>query len=296
MYFDNRLNTALSRLIIEAAITTEQQLAVLRKSNTVFHGSNNNKPLSQYSDQELMQILEQVHTFFAAHAKFIPYIVYQIAKGNCNPHYLAEDRYRIIKVISDFQAVSRKANWTQSRNIYDFDSWRELEAEIDDFKNEQISSARYAVKKDVDSQILYTKTYVNKNQLHVAKLLGLPLTEAPWVQYWLRKILTPLGAYTYGRGTHWCTSTDPAKCEPGTHPATPYLRRGLYVIERASNDTPRSPIVQISDDQVMNKKDEGVGVGGFARTLYQFMMEIMQNKELPIDASARDAIANRLIQ
>jgi hypothetical protein len=252
-YFDTVLE---SELFLEAAISDEQWLGLLKKSR-VRYGP---RTLGEFSDEELMHIISELRSIIPPeHKKFAPFYVYQIARGNLSIGKITEDSSRIVGTVDRFIKQSRKGGWEGSRNIYDYPDWKELERITQD-KEE----ADYEQEQRVDSVIVHTEKYEDQNAAAIAAILGEQLEKVPYVQYWLRKIFTLEGAIKYGKGTIWCTtSTHPMYDEkPEKHPYnTTYKKGNLYIIEKATHDSPRRPILQISDrtNEVMNKSDGPVG-------------------------------------
>lgn len=278
-YMRLRIITAWCGILVEAAISDEQWLAVLKKS-TVRYGQ---RTLGQFEDDELYNLIEQVRQLVPQHQrKFAPYYIYQVARGNLVLSRLAEDGYRLNKTIDAFIKASRKAAWTGSKNLYDYNNWRELEQMLADH-----GLGDFGEQEDVQhSKILYTETFVDRNALVVAELLGEPIDEPPFVRYWLRRILTSQGAYKYGRGTQWCTAVDPAEFTGTGHPFECY--NALYILEKQTNDTPRRPIMQISGNQIMNKHD--VPIGGFNSQLCGFIGRAVRAAGEEMDEHTADAL------
>lgn len=252
MKFNEILDRAL--IIVETALTDEQWIKKLKKSNARIKKNGEQTRLKLLPDEDLQEIVDRIRSIVPAEQKkFAPYYLYQVAKGHLQPDRIAEDQYRISNTISKFIKLSRKKAWEGSKNLYDYDDWRQLEQTVKDN-----DTADY--KNESKSNVIYTKKYVDNNAAIAAQLLGKPLDEVPYVQYWIRKILTAEDAYKYGRGTTWCTATDPKKCDK--HPFNVYGL--LYIIEKKTNDTSRRPILQVSNQQVMNKTDQPIGRVGKA--------------------------------
>lgn len=253
----DRLDLLLDPILLEAAFRDEDYLPLFNKSNVRVGPKLTLKDLPPEQKLPIIQTVRAaINPQFRTYER---YFMIQVAKGYLNINRIEEDAARINKTIEGFIKFARKATWTGSKNIYDYDSWRKLEQTVVEVEEQ---TPEYI--KENESQILFTKRYEND----VLAMLLADEGEQPEVfQLWFRKILTGQAACKYGKGTTWCT-TDPET-------ATGYIQdEGLYIIELATPTEPRRPILQISGDQFMNAEDYAITMLG-AR-LRNFLGEVVQ--------------------
>lgn len=263
MSFHTRLTRT---LVMLEGKQTDELLRVL-KSSQVRYGD---RTLGQFDDDELMSILKEIMSVVPPQQqKFTRYYVYQVAAGHLPLRRIKEDAVRFSQTIDDFKVLSKKREWTGSRNIFDFDDWRKLETALLKLKN----AAQPAADDTQHAIVLYTDKFGaigHKNAVLVAELMGLPPPEQKWVQFWLRKILTPEGSSKYGKGTQWCTNTDLSNYpDPRQHPFHAYAP--LYILEKAANNRPRGPLMQFSRNDCNGRFD--VPVSKISGNLRQFLTE-----------------------
>ncbi len=199
--------------------------------------------------------------------KFEPYYMNQVLTGHLSVTKIDEDSERLNKTVAMFVKMSRKAVWDGEKDIFKYPDWRLLEQKLLEFADNFID---YDASQD--SVTLHKKSYTNNA---ISLLLGGP----PEVTtYWCRSVTTPEAASKYGKGTTWCTSSDPAPRgtpEYDRHYAHQYIKGGgLYIIEMQSPTKPRRPILQISGDQFMDVDDTPVSRLG--PRLKDFLLEVLK--------------------
>lgn len=238
--------------------------------------------------------------------KSISYWFYQIAKGNMPLQKLYEDSQRLINTIINFNKHSKKGQWKESKNLYDYDDWRTLEKLIVKFKSEII---KYEKDSSSYTQIIFTKSYdiSNKNINLVNSLLygdEAKVVEPIINTYWLRRVTSVETAYKYGRGTQWCTASDPLKYFRDYrgedyrqyHPGLHYLRSGLFIIEAkrakyGGGDELRKPILQIhcgSNPEIKNVDD--LDIGGVKKNLCQFFIDCLPSIKKLMESPESDVM------
>ena len=190
--------------------------------------------ISQLGLDQKMDLLQEIKALIdPALVKYTKYFVIQVASGHLPVDRMRDDAPMLNKTIAGFIKHARKGDWKKSKNIYDFPNWRilsddviELEATNTDF-----------TEKGGDAKVIFSQDIPNDHGINS--------------RYWLRKLLTVKGAYKYGRGTQWCTASDPTQfANPDHNPAVNYLKNGeLYIVEMQRVGTEggqsRKPLVQL---------------------------------------------------
>jgi len=256
-------------------------------------------PLGSLDENLLSELLDLIIDSVAGITtinKYTGYLVYQVAKGYMPTHKLDEDIQRFIDMIEGFIKYSKKSTWQGSKNLYDYDNWKDLEKTIVDLKSKQEKATNFSNNK---SEIIFEKTYIDENAKRVYELLGIG-EKPPAITYYLRRVTSVESAYKYGRGTQWCTASDEAEriLDPSwaktwyeregritENPRDPrdnlaawqYLVTGLFIIEKKVDKdgaTQRGPIMQISGDKdIMTIQDSPVvAVKG---RLYRFLVDLI---------------------
>ena len=207
------------------------------------------RPLVKISEIGLnfkLDLLQKIKALVdPALTKYTKYFVIQVANGYLPVNRMQDDAPMLNKTIAGFIKHARKGDWKKSKNIYDFPNWRILS---DDVIELEAINADFAEKGE-DTKVIFSQER--------------PGDDGASTAYWLRKLLTVKGAYKYGRGTQWCTASDPAQFEnPTDNPADYYLKNGeLYIVEMKKEDS-RKPIIQMYFPNRVNGGGHHDDVGG----------------------------------
>lgn len=254
-------------------------------------------PLGSLDDDLLGELLDVITDSVAGITtinKYTGYLVYQVAKGYMPTHRLGEDIQRFIDMIEGFIKYSKKSTWQGSKNLYDYDNWKDLEKTIVDLESKQEKTTNLT--NNNKSEIIFEKTYIDENAKRVYELLGIG-EKPPAITYYLRRVTSVESAYKYGRGTQWCTASKAAEKildanwakkwyqqegQAGKDPrdnlaAWHYLGTGLFILEKKVDKegaTQRSPIMQISGNREIMTIQDSMVVAVKGR-LYRFLVDLI---------------------
>jgi len=277
--------------ITEATQTSNKSLIpILKKSDNKGPQQLGYKPLNQCSDVKLNELIELIKSHIPSDLqKYIKYFIIQYAKGNIKYSGIPQTCMVISDMIMTFNRAIKSPKWTYDRDLYKYDNWESLDHILRE-------SGVYdsAPKQEIEhSRIVYTQTYTDQYKLYNARLFNEPEPEP--VTFWLRKILTQIGATRYGKGTTWCTTTAGGTQDPAQSYAMAIINRnGLYLVEKKTPSKPRRPILQISEGQCSGPSQEG-SIVTFKRLLSRFLLDaIKHDTKHEISDAVRYEILDRI--
>jgi hypothetical protein len=130
--------------------------------------------------------------------KYMQFIVKSYASGTL---ILPEDSQRMADTILGFIRFSKMSNWEGSKNIMEYDDWKDLERKIQDIQKTHSSLDDTKIAK---SQLKTFKENMAKGgTVLFTKTIS---TSSGGVEYQLIRCATPQSATFYGTGSNWCTT------------------------------------------------------------------------------------------